>query len=817
MRLKARYFHLAPYALSALIMATALLLHSDRLQYSLLLLGAIGSSAVAGGVAAGLITTVLSVLFYSGVMGAALTQAEALNAILLATAGALLSLLAGRYRQTQQLRLCQQRLQDQERLREAQYRSLAKATSDIIWDASAAGEFVTEQPSWAAFTAQSFEEYRGWGWLQAIHPDDRAATAQAWSTALVDRTLYHVEYRLRRFDGEYRDMSVRAVPVLESDDKVREWVGVHTDISEVKRSETERRQAQAALQDTNQTLQALIHACPLAITVFSLDGIVQLWNPAAESIFGWREAEALGMFLPCVPEARREEFLQNLDVIRWGRSIAGIETRRQRRDGETIDVQIWAAPLRNAQGNMSCMSILADVSERKRVEAQCLQLLSREQAARAESEHARAQLFKTLESVTDGFIALDPDWRFTYVNSEGAHTLGRAAEDLIGKNVWEEFPELAQTSFGQLYQRAAAEQVPLELEDYYPPFDAWFAVRAYPSTAGLVLYFRNITIAKQLEAFRKRAEASLRQSEERLRQALHDEQAARAEAEAANRLKDEFLATLSHELRTPLNAMMGWTQMLLTRRLNATTTAHALETIDRNTRSLSHLIEDLLDVSRIITGKLRLNLRPVQLRTVVEMATGSLTAAATAKNIDLVWEQSHFSATVMGDANRLQQVVWNLLSNAIKFTPAGGRVEVYLFPVSKAEQENAELNRTHRADADLPAAPNEFAQITVKDTGKGIAPEFLPYVFDRFRQADGSTTRFHGGLGLGMAIVHHVVEMHGGTVTARSAGEGQGATFTVRLPLLPAPQASPQAPFHPENAAESALTMYRTFGVNQGR
>ena len=231
------------------------------------------------------------------------------------------------------------------------------------------------------------------------------------------------------------------------------------------------------------------------------------------------------------------------------------------------------------------------------------------------------------------------------------------------------------------------------------------------------------------------------------------------ELKQANRMKDEFLATLSHELRTPLNAMQGWTTMLRTRKLDADTTARALESVDRNTKSLAQLIEDVLEVSRIITGKLRLKLSQVSLAQVIVGAIETVRSSAEAKEIQIESQSDPTVSTIVGDVTRLQQVVWNLLSNAIKFTPKGGRVEISLV--------------TEGSDA----------KITVSDTGQGISPEFLPYVFDRFRQADSSTTRSYGGLGLGLAIVHHIVEMHGGTVHAHSLGDGTGATFTVRLPL----------------------------------
>jgi signal transduction histidine kinase len=240
---------------------------------------------------------------------------------------------------------------------------------------------------------------------------------------------------------------------------------------------------------------------------------------------------------------------------------------------------------------------------------------------------------------------------------------------------------------------------------------------------------------------------------------LSRERMARAEAETANRMKDEFLATVSHELRTPLNAIIGWSHLLRTGEIDKATLSRAVETIQRNARSQAQLIEDILDVSRVITGKLRLNTGPVDVSSVINAAIDSVELAANSKGIQLDLTLDPSARQISGDSSRLQQVIWNLLSNAIKFTPTGGRVEV----------------RLERAGSD--------AKIKVCDTGCGISLDFLPFIFDRFRQADGSITRTHGGLGLGLAIVRHLVELHGGTVYAESPGEGYGATFIVRLPL----------------------------------
>lgn len=260
---------------------------------------------------------------------------------------------------------------------------------------------------------------------------------------------------------------------------------------------------------------------------------------------------------------------------------------------------------------------------------------------------------------------------------------------------------------------------------------------------------------------RREAEASLHLMKDELEAQVQDLRRARAEAESANRLKDEFLATVSHELRTPLHAIIGWAHLLRHKRLDEPTVTRAIQTIERNAKSQAQLVEDILDVSRVITGKLRLNIGPVDAAAVINAAVDSVQLAADSKGIQLEVMLEPSALHVAGDASRLQQVVWNLLSNAIKFTPAGGHVCV----------------RLERAGTQV--------QIIVSDTGEGIYPDFLPFIFDRFRQADGTSTRRHGGLGLGLAIVRHLVELHGGTVHADSAGAGLGTTFSLRLPLAP--------------------------------
>ncbi|HEV7301698.1 MAG TPA: PAS domain-containing protein [Tepidisphaeraceae bacterium] len=680
-------------------------------------------------------------------------------------------------------------------------------------------------------------------------------------------------------------------------------------------------------------------------------------------------------------------------------------------------------------------------------------MVERERDRMAEQRRQADERARTiLESITDAFFSLDGDWRFTYVNPRGEHLLGRAPGDLIGKNVWDEYPQLIGTVFEQVYRHAGVQRVTGSVTSFYPDHDRWYEVHAYPAAPdGIAVYFRDATERKEIEARdrfllslddalrrevdpdrltahaarllrqhlqadrcayaevvgddddfyvtgddgapgvssivgryelaafgkefvrssragqpyvvadamtdartadvrdayraggitavisipllkggrfaggmavhqrtprdwraaevelvqlvadrcwesieRARVERALRASEQRLRavveatpecvkivapdgglaymnpaglsmieadsiesvqgactydlvvqehrrqwvqsharvcagerltwefeivglagtrrwmethavpltlsdgrtgqlavtrdittrkraesereQLLASERAARVESERAGRMKDEFLATLSHELRTPLNAIVGWAGILARGKRDDRDLRDGLDTILRNARAQTQIIEDLLDMSRIISGKVRLDVQRVDLDPIVRAAVEAVRPAAEAKGVRLQVVLDPLAGPVSGDAGRLQQVFWNLLSNALKFTPRDGRVQVVLERV------------------------NSHLEVSVSDTGEGISPEFLPFVFDRFRQADASTTRLHGGLGLGLAIVRQLVELHGGSVRVNSPGIGQGSTFTVALPLTvvhPEPASDPLERRHP--------------------
>ncbi|MDT5270216.1 MAG: hypothetical protein QOH49_2402 [Acidobacteriota bacterium] len=351
-----------------------------------------------------------------------------------------------------------------------------------------------------------------------------------------------------------------------------------------------------------------------------------------------------------------------------------------------------------------------------------------------------------------------------HLNSAFSHLVGKEAAELLGRPFAEAVPEGEKNGCLSLLERVYRTGTPeilveQEHRSRTPPvywsYSVWAILGADERPVGIIIQMTDVT---EMAIFRRQVTAM----NERLLISATRQHELTETAERANRLKDDFLATLSHELRTPLTAIVGWSEILRNPKLDPATALRAIEIIRRNARMQAQLVDDLLDVSRIIIGKLRLSVQPVDLGTVIIATVDGLRPAAEAREIRLQLQLDAPAGQVSGDPDRLQQVAWNLISNAIKFTPQGGSVVISL------------------------ARVESHVEVTVSDTGIGIAPEFLPHVFDRFRQADATTTRAFGGLGLGLSIVRQLVELHGGTVRVGSEGEGLGATFTVSLPLMAA-------------------------------
>jgi PAS domain S-box-containing protein len=407
------------------------------------------------------------------------------------------------------------------------------------------------------------------------------------------------------------------------------------------------------------------------------------------------------------------------------------EWRHQRKDGTIITVEITSNRL-DFEGRRAVFVLAHDITERKAAEK-----------ALRESEDRYRDL---VENSHELICTHDLEGRVISVNPWASRVLGYPQESLVGMNIRDGLLPEYREDFDKYIEQVKTEGSARGM----------MKVRTASGETRIWEYYNTLrTQGVETPIVRGMAHDATERT-----QALKREKEARVEAEEANRVKDEFLSTLSHELRTPLTAIMGWSNLLLHGEVDESKQQQAIETIARNADSQCQLIDDLLEVSRIITGKLRLDFVGCEVQPVVQAAAESLRPTAEAKGVRLHVALASNLGMVMGDRERLQQVVWNLVSNAVKFTPAGGEVNV----------------RLHRINCHL--------EISVSDTGAGIHPDFLPHVFDRFRQADGSTTRAHGGLGLGLAIVRHLVELHGGEAVADSHGVGKGATFTVRLPLM---------------------------------
>lgn len=595
-------------------------------------------------------------------------------------------------------------------------------------------------------------------WIQTIHPDDRDRV-QIAITQCPTSDSQDEEYRIIRPDSSIRWVRDRSFVARNSDGKPYRLAGVAEDI-------TDRKQTEVALQKSEQRYRDLAEAMPQVVWLMNPAGGMQYFNRHWYEYTGLSEAKSLGFGgIESVHPDDRDRTMQIwTQAIATGKSDA-VEYRLRRFDGSYRWFISRGVPLRDSTGEITnWIGTITDIDHQKQIEAALREREAQLQFVLDSSQIGEWELDLTTSSHPSrrsllhdqifGYDSLLPEWNFeTFLNH--IHPDDRAAIEL-------KFEQTLST-----YQDLNFECRVIRADDSL----VWISVRgsiyrdAQDQPTRLVGIVTDITSRKQAEAERE--------------QLLQREQTARETAEQANRIKDEFLAVLSHELRSPLNPILGWAKLLQTREFNPTVLKKAVETIERNARLQAQLIEDLLDVSRILQGKISFNTVPVNLVTVIEAAMETVRLAAEAKMIDIQTTLDTAVGQVLGDPGRLQQIVWNLLSNAIKFTPAGGRVEVKLEQLQEGQELKQRGQAAKTIDSFCPSV-----QLTVIDTGKGISPDFLPHVFDYFRQADSKTTRNFGGLGLGLAIVRYLVELHGGTVWAESLGEGQGATFVVRLPLL---------------------------------
>jgi PAS domain S-box-containing protein len=627
---------------------------------------------------------------------------------------------------------------------EERFRQLAENIDAVFWITEVSENQVTYvSPAYERLWGLNPQElYQGQqAWLDCIHPEDRESTQRAFCEKAI-AGKFDEKYRIILPNGSIRWVHDRCFPLRDQTGEIYRFAGIAEDVTDAYDELRLRKEAEQSLRESEEFKNRILDSSSDCIKVLSLDGQLLYMNTGGLCLM---EIDDLNSYVNtewlCLWEGSyRQQAEQALATAKVG------EVSIFRGYCPTVKAtpkwwEVVVSPIWDAFGQIERVLVISrDISDRKKVE----------EALRQSEERYRclAELIPQLVWTANpegALLDVNQRWlEFTGLTLEQAHINGwkevvHPEDILILAQQWSDAVQQ-----GRYYQ---AEGRMRRADGVY----RWHLHQAIPqkdNQGKIVKWFGSATdieAQKQLEAQRDRL--------------FQLEQTARAEAERANRIKDEFLAVLSHELRSPLNPILGWTKLLQTRKFNETKTAEALATIERNAKLQTQLIDDLLDIAKILRGKLSIAATPVNLAFVIESAIDTVTTAAVAKSILLDSVLPNIGQ-VSGDSNRLQQIVWNLLSNAIKFTPKGGRVEIQLKRV------------------------DDQAQIIVSDTGIGINPEFIPYIFESFRQEDVSITRKYGGLGLGLAIVRQLVEAHGGAIAADSPGEGLGATFTVQLPLL---------------------------------
>jgi PAS domain S-box-containing protein len=473
-------------------------------------------------------------------------------------------------------------------------------------------------------------------------------------------------------------------------------------------------------------LVALVDSADDAIVSKDLQGIVQTWNPAAEKMFGYEAAEIIGRSITTIiPADRQQEEGEVLSRIRQGQRVEHFETVRQRKDGRLIEVSLTVSPIRTTAGLIVGASKIArEITWRKRLEREAWRLAA------------------IVESSDDAIASKDLNGIVQTWNPAAERLFGYTADEIIGKPIATIIPDDLLPEEAEVLRRIRTGK----------SVDHFETLRRHKS--GRLIQI-SLTVSPILGPGGEVIGAS------KIARDISEQRRLARAAEEANRVKDEFLAMLSHELRTPLNAVLGYTRMLRSGHMSEDKQERAIDTIERNANILSQLVSDVLDVSAIVTGKVQLKASACDLTQIVEAAADVVRPSAEAKELTLRVQVPERPITVHGDSDRLQQVFWNLLVNAVKFTPTGGRI-----------------------DMRLDEGPGRHARLIVSDTGCGIRPESLPHIFQRFWQGEHRADGTSSGLGLGLSLARHFTELHGGTISVSSEGEGHGTTFTVMLPLL---------------------------------
>jgi PAS domain S-box-containing protein len=679
-----------------------------------------------------------------------------------------------------------------ERLDEAAWlAAIVESSNDAIISTDLEGVITSWNPAAERLYGYAADDIIGKPNDLIIPPECHAEEVAVRQRIAAGQPVEHYESVRIRKDGLHIDVAMTVSPLRGAGDRIIGISKISHDISAHKRAAAAQRRVEEQLLQardqaltTARRLAAIVQSSDDGIIGMNLDGVITAWNESAEELYGYTAEEALGCSIRLVvPKDRQEEESEVLRRIAQGERIEHFETIRCRKDGRRIPVSLSVSPVRDESGRViGAAKITRDITERKRSAERAAFLAEVGGVLAGSLDYAT-----TLKTVANMAVPVIADWcAVDVLDDDGKiERLAVAHRDPakieLARTIRERYEDAESAFSAEHVVRTGAPVIVKEITDDMivagargdqerVGFIRSLGLRSYmivPLTAhGRTL--GTLTLATA-ESGRIYTDEDFRLAQDvAFRAALAvDNAGAYAAAQAANRLKDEFLATLSHELRTPLNAILGYARMLHSGMLPPDKHLHAIQTVERNATSLRQIVEDILDVSRIVSGKIRLNIQPVDLPRVVSEAVETVLPAAAAKQIRVQTILDPRAAPISGDPDRLRQVVWNLVSNAVKFTPKQGVIQVRL------------------------ARVNSHVEIAVSDNGAGISPDFLPHIFERFRQADSGTTREHAGIGLGLAIVRHLVELHGGTIHAASGGRDAGSTFRVRLPVMSVHQQTP--------------------------
>lgn len=603
--------------------------------------------------------------------------------------------------------------EDKLRESEAHLRATLELSPQISWTATPDGDIEDFSDRWLQLAGLTRENALSEAGARS-HPDELERMKADWMHSIQTGVTYDTEHRVLLADGAYHWMRSYAAPRRDEAGTIVRWHGTTENIDS-------RKQTEIALVKSRERKQMAMDAAGIFWWEIDLEARRVEWSSNHQAIVGFALPSDLDAVMERIHPQDREKIARFTEEgVRLGSSQLEFRLVAPDSGEATWMYARGGLAAKDPDGVQRFVGITQDITERKQAEE---------------------QLHTLADSIPQLTWIAEHDGTIFWYNQRWYEYTGTTPEAMQGWG-WQSVhdPEV----LPRVLERWRASIATGEM------FEMEFPLRS--SSGEFRTFLTRVTPLKDEEGRVLRWFGTNTDVDE-LRNAIR-------QAEEANRLKDEFLATLSHELRTPLTAILGWARILSMGALDAEDAARALETIERNARAQAQLIEDILDVSRVITGKLRLDVQPVDLTSIIEEAVETVLPSADAKGIRLQRVLDSGESLVSGDPTRLQQIAWNLLSNAVRFTPKNGRVQIRLERV------------------------NSHVEIVVEDSGQGIASEVLPHVFERFRQADSSSTRTHGGLGLGLAIVRHLAELHGGSVEAHSEGLEQGATFTVKLPLL---------------------------------